>query len=267
MQLPVQIRRRLSGAAGPPNAMKAGELAYNCVDDTLYFGKGDDGAGNAAGIMAIGGPGVFAKLVAATFLALNAPTAALGDNSTAVATTAFVQAAVQAAQQGLDVKASVRAATLANVTLSGLQTIDDVALAAGDRVLVKAQTSAKANGIYVASAGAWVRAIDADLSTKVTSGLFTFVEEGTANADAGWILATTGVIVLNTTSLSFTQFNSPGSVLPGTGLTKAGSTISIAGLAAVSPGAMLKFDGNNIVAAVAGTDYVAAGSTIDAGTY
>ena len=84
---------------------------------------------------------------------------------------------------------SVRAATTANITLSATQTVDGVALVAGDRVLVKDQSTASANGIYVVAAGAWVRATDADSATKVTGGMFNFVEEGTANADSGWVTA------------------------------------------------------------------------------
>src|SRR6266540_2588677 len=82
-------------------------------------------------------------------------------------------------------KAYVRAATTGNVTLSGTQTIDGVDLIAGDRVLVKDQTAAATNGIYVVAAGAWNRSGDADTGAKVTGGMFTFVEEGTTNADSG----------------------------------------------------------------------------------
>jgi hypothetical protein len=134
---------------------------------------------------------------------------------------------VDATKQGLDVKDSVRAATTANITLSATQTIDGVAVIAGDRVLVKNQTTASANGIYVVSAGTWTRSEDADSNAKVTSGMFTFVEEGTTNADSGWVLTTNGVITLNTTALSFTQFSGAGQVEAGNGLTKTGNTLNV----------------------------------------
>lgn len=134
---------------------------------------------------------------------------------------------VDSVSQGLDVKASVRAATTANITLSGTQTIDGVALSAGDRVLVKNQSTASANGIYDVAVGAWPRSTDADSNAEVTSGLFTFVEEGTANANSGWVLVTDGAITLGTTGLSFEQFSGAGQITAGDGLTKTGNTLNV----------------------------------------
>ncbi len=128
---------------------------------------------------------------------------------------------------GLDVKSSVRAASTANLTLSGTQTVDGVALIAGDRVLAKDQTTGANNGIYVVASGAWARSSDADASAEVTSGLYTFVEEGTANADTGWLLTTVAPITLGTTSLSFAQFTGLGQITAGAGLSKTGSTLSL----------------------------------------
>jgi len=140
---------------------------------------------------------------------------------------AATKAYVDAARQGLDVKDSVRVATTANIALSATQTVDGVALVAGDRVLVKDQSTASANGIYVVAAGAWTRATDADTSPKVTAGMFTFVEEGTANADSGWVLTTNAPITLGTTSLAFTQFSGAGQLTAGAGLTKTGNTLDV----------------------------------------
>lgn len=140
---------------------------------------------------------------------------------------AATKAYVDATRQGLDVKDSVRAATTASITLSATQTVDGVALIAGDRVLVKDQSAASANGIYVVAAGAWIRSTDADSSLKVTAGMFTFVEEGTANADTGWVLTTNSTITLGTTSLAFTQFSGAGQVTAGAGLTRTGNTLDI----------------------------------------
>lgn len=144
-----------------------------------------------------------------------------------VATKAYVDGVAS----GLDVKASVRAATTANITLSGEQTIDGVSVVAGNRVLVKNQTAGEDNGIYVASASSWSRASDADSSGEVTPNLFTFVEEGTANADSGWTLSNNGSITLGTTPLTFVQFSGAGQITAGDGLTKTGNTINAVGTA------------------------------------
>lgn len=149
---------------------------------------------------------------------------------------AYTKTEVDNLVTGLDMKESVRAATTGNVTLSGLQTVDGVALAAGDRVLVKQQSTAAENGIYRAAAGAWARAPDADSNAEVTSGMYVFVEDGTANASAGWVLATRNPIALGTTALSFVQFNGLGQVSAGTGLAKSGNTIGLANTA-VTPAA------------------------------
>lgn len=143
------------------------------------------------------------------------------------ATDAATKAYVDAQSQGLDIKPSVRVATSANITLSGTQTIDGIATTAGDRVLVKNQTSASGNGIYIVASGAWTRATDADTSAKFTPGSYVFVEEGTTNADTGWVLITDAPITLGTTGLSFAQFSSAGTIFDGGGLIKTGNTISV----------------------------------------
>jgi hypothetical protein len=136
---------------------------------------------------------------------------------------------VDATATGLDVKASVRAATVgSNITLSGTQTIDGVALVAGNRVLVKDQSTTSQNGIYVVAAGAWSRATDADVDAEVHAGMFTFVTEGTVNADSGWVLTTNDPITVGTTGLSFSQFSGAGQITAGAGLTKNGNTIDVA---------------------------------------
>lgn len=103
-----------------------------------------------------------------------------------------------------DFKHSVVAATTANIALSGLQTVDGVALAAGARVLVKNQTAAKDNGLYqVAAGGAWTRCTDADTSSKVTPGMLVQVERGTVNGDSAWQLVTDSPISLGVTALAY----------------------------------------------------------------
>jgi hypothetical protein len=146
-------------------------------------------------------------------------------------TDAATKAYVDASRSGLDVKASVRAATTANITLSGAQTIDGVSVVAGDRVLVKNQSTGSENGIYVASASGWSRADDANISDEVTAGMFTFVAEGTVNADSGWVLTTNDAITLGTTALAFAQFSGAGQITAGAGLTKNGNTLDAVGTA------------------------------------
>jgi len=102
-----------------------------------------------------------------------------------------------------DFKHSVLAATTANIVLSGLQTIDGVALAAGARVLVKNQVAAKDNGIYQVAAGEWSRSRDADTDTKVTPGLLVMVEKGTVNADSAWQLVSDGPITLGVSAQDY----------------------------------------------------------------
>ncbi|WP_447745126.1 phage tail protein [Pseudomonas nicosulfuronedens] len=125
------------------------------------------------------------------------------DPSVVLATREYVDNSIITAINRLDCKQSVRAATVASVTLSGLQTVDGVALAVGDRVLVKNQTNAVDNGLYVVATGAWKRATDADENSEVTPGLTVTVESGTAQADSVWQLVIDGVIVLGATALAF----------------------------------------------------------------
>lgn len=170
---------------------------------------------------------------------LAVPTASVSLNSQRITnlappsadTDAANKAYVDGARSGLDIKGSVRAATTASIALSGEQTIDGVALVAGDRVLVKNQTTASENGIYVVAAGSWSRASDADNSDKVSAGMFTFVEGGATNSDTGWVLATDGAISVGTTPMTFNQFAGAGDVQAGDGLTKSGSTINAVGTA------------------------------------
>lgn len=150
----------------------------------------------------------------------------LADGS--AATDAVTRQQLDAAVRGLDWKASVRAASTANLTLSGTQTVDGVALVAQDRVLVKDQTTATANGIYVVAAGAWARSTDADDNVEVTPGMAVTVEQGTVNADKVFVLATDGNVVLGTTALSFTLLGGASAAYTaGNGLTLAGTTFSV----------------------------------------
>ena len=158
---------------------------------------------------------------------------------------------VDSVKQALDIKDSVRVASDSNISATynngtsgvgatltananGAVSIDSTALTSGDRVLVKAQTDAKQNGIYsVTTVGdgsnpfVLTRTTDADSSSEVTGGMFTFVEEG-SNADAGFVLSNiTGSATLGTSTLTYTQFSGAGSVTAGNGLAKTGNTLSV----------------------------------------
>jgi hypothetical protein len=148
------------------------------------------------------------------------------------ATDAATKAYVDSVATGLDVKASVRVATTANVDLSGAlengDVVDGVTLVTGNRVLVKNQSTGSQNGIYVVQAsGAAVRATDADADAEVTPGLFTFVEEGTANGNTGWVLTTDSPITVGSTALAFSQFSDSAALTAGSGLTLAGGDLSV----------------------------------------
>jgi hypothetical protein len=141
---------------------------------------------------------------------------------------------VDATANGLDVKASVRAASTAAGTLASDftngDTMDGVTLATDDRILIKDQAAGAENGIYVVKAsGAPDRATDFDADIEVTAGAFTFVEEGTTNGDTGWVLSTNGAITVGSTSMAFTQFSGAGLITAGAGMTKSGNTMNVIG--------------------------------------
>lgn len=134
---------------------------------------------------------------------------------------------VDSVASGLDVKESVRVATLVDIPLAGLQVVDGVQLNEGDRVLVKAQNAGEQNGIYLATTGVWGRSADTDGSpaNEVSSGLFCFVEEGVQNRNSGWVLTTSDPIILNTTPLEFNKFSATGEYVSKTGDTMTGPLI------------------------------------------
>ena len=149
-------------------------------------------------------------------------------NVTDAATKAYVDAQLQ----GLEVKNSVRVATTANGTLASAfangQTVDGVTLATDDRILLKNQSTGSENGIYTVNAsGAPTRAFDFDADSEVTGGTFFFVEEGTVNADNGFVLTNDGSITVGSTALTFTQFSGAGQVIAGDAITKSGNTLNV----------------------------------------
>ena len=100
-----------------------------------------------------------------------------------------------------------RVATTSNVNLAvgGLLIVDGVALAAGDRVLVRSQSNPRQNGLYIADSGAWLRAADANTAAELVAGSYVFVTEGTTSGQKGYVLADDAVQV-DSTPLSFNLF-------------------------------------------------------------
>jgi len=116
--------------------------------------------------------------------------------------------------------------------------IDGVSLSLNDRVLVKDQSDAVQNGFYkVTTVGSGsaafvlTRTPDANEASEITGGAFTFVEEGTANADNGYVATHNGTPTLGTDDITFDQFSGAGQISAGNGLTKTGNTIDAVGTA------------------------------------
>lgn len=143
------------------------------------------------------------------------------------ATKNYVDTQIQSAAAGIDCKASVRVVANSNITLSGTQTIDGVSVIAGDRVLVRGQTTASQNGVYVCAAGAWSRATDADATGEITPGAFWFVEEGTTYGKTQWRCENTGAITVGTTNITINQFGAAAAYTAGNGLTLTGNDFAV----------------------------------------
>jgi len=165
-------------------------------------------------------------------------------NDTDAATKIYVDSTAQ----GLVVKDSVRAATTENLgatysnnvltaSANGALSVDGVTVVADDRVLVKNQTTALQNGIYtvttVGDAGTpfvLTRSADADgtPANEVKGGIFTFIQEGTVNADSGWVVVSNDPITVGTTAINWVQFSGAGQINAGSALTKTGNQLDVA---------------------------------------
>ena len=176
-------------------------------------------------------------------------------NSSDAATKSFVEATAQ----GLDVKDSCVAATTANITISTAlnngDTLDGVTLSTNDRVLVKDQSTASENGIYVVGSSP-ARADDLAAGADA-AGFFTFVEQGTVNADNGFVCTSNkGSAVVGTNNLTIAQFSGAGQITPGDGLDKSGNTLSVdlkanGGLVIESTEIAVKLDASSITGTLA----------------
>ena len=145
-------------------------------------------------------------------------------NTQALATRGFVESVAA----GLDPKDSCKVATTANITLSGTQTIDGVSVSADDRVLVKDQSTASENGIYICAAGSWSRASDM-AAGSAAAGASMFIEQGTVNGDKGFVCTSNkGSDVVGTNSLTFSQYTGASNIEAGAALTKTGDRLDVA---------------------------------------
>jgi len=147
---------------------------------------------------------------------------------------------VDSAVAGLKWKTSVKAATTTNITLSGTQTIDGVSVVAGDRVLVKNQSTASANGIYIVASGAWSRATDADAWAELVSSAV-FVEQGTTQADSAWTCTSDAGGTLGTTAVSWSIFVGTSVYTASLGVQKVGNDFR-----AAYDSNSLELNGNNL---------------------
>ena len=167
-----------------------------------------------------------------------APTASVSLNSQTItnvadpvnAQDAATKGFVEATSQGLDVKDSCVAATTGNITISTAlnngDTLDGVTLSTNDRVLVKDQSTASQNGIYVVGSSP-ARAADLAAGSDA-AGMFTFIEQGTVNADNGFVCTSNkGSAVVGTNNLTYAQFSGAGQITTADGLQKSGNTISV----------------------------------------
>lgn len=188
-----------------------------------------------------------------------------------------LEAAVAAIASG-SAKNAVRVATTGNITLSGTQTIDGIALSVSDRVFVKSQTAPEENGIYVVAAGAWARSADADTWNELVAAIIP-VEEGTVNHDTLWLITADRGGTLDTTAVTSFQLPGPSDVIAGDGLTRTGQTIDVvaadtsltvgANNVAVNPGegieistgVRVKLDGTTLARSGSGVKVADAGIT------
>nr|WP_293836818.1 hypothetical protein [uncultured Arsenicibacter sp.] len=215
---------RMHNLGTAPASPGVGQVWYNTTDGYLYL---RDGSGNrqlttltqvlGLRLDQFTAPNVALSMANQRIINLLDPT-----NPQDAATKAYVDALIS----GMRWKDAARVGSTTNISLSGLQTIDGVTVAAGDRVAVMGQTTGSQNGIYVAASGAWARSEDANTSAEVFAMSF-FVSEGTNNGNKVYVCTTDAPISLGSTALAFSLIGSSTSFTQGTGILISGNQISI----------------------------------------
>jgi len=195
-----------------------GNLSVNSNKFTVAAGSGNT---SIAGTLAVTGAATFSSAVNMSGQKITNLAEPTADSDAAT------KYYVDAARSGLDIKNSVKAATTGNITLSGTQVIDGVTLSVGDRVLVKDQSTASQNGIYIVAAGAWTRSTDADAPAELNPGTFVFVEQGTVNDNTGFVVVSDTVVTIGTDAINWTLFSASGTLIAGAGLIKNGYTLEV----------------------------------------
>lgn len=210
----------IQNLASNPSSPVVGQIYYNTGSNT-YFGW------NGTGWISLSSSAFVPSAYALSQFAAATANLSLGGflinnlGTPIAATDAASKGYVDGVAQGLNTKLSVTAATTpagGNITLSAPQTIDGVAVVAGNRVLVKNQTTPSQNGIYVVAAGAWTRSTD---QATPAVGDYTFVESGTTQANQGWALGTSTTV--------WTQFSAAGEYTAGVGITITSGVIAATG--------------------------------------
>ena len=196
----------------------AAAIAYSKLNLTTSIVNGDLVPG---AFVSITGVGVQAQVLdMGTNKVTNAGAPTLGNDLT---TKSYVDNLIT----GLRWKDPARVGSVANLVLSGEQTIDGI-LTSTDRILVKDQTTPSENGIYVTAAGAWTRSTDADIGTELEQAAL-FVQEGTVNADQSFVCTTDPPITIGVTAITFVQMSGLGQIIAGAGLTKTANTLDVIG--------------------------------------
>ena len=228
--------------ASDPSTPVAGQFYYNSTSQRVLFRNATSfldytARANHSGTQLAATISDLATTVQAYRLdQFAAPTANISLNSNRITNLAAPVSDTDAANKlyvdnavsGQDWKNSVRAATTANITLSGLQTIDDISLVVGNRVLVKDQSTGAQNGIYVVASGAWTRATDADGAGEITPRATVAVEEGTENNGRKFTVTNTGTITIGSTPIVWALTDVGGTTYTsGTGINVSGSVINI----------------------------------------
>jgi hypothetical protein len=210
---------------------------------------------NATPLSSLAAPNAPVDLNSKTIINLAAPI-----NDTDAVNKKYVDNAVQ----GLTPKQSVKVATTSNIpSLSGTMTIDGIALNAGDRVLVKDQSTASQNGIYIVSTDSWIRSSDADTWSELINA-YCFVDQGVTNEGLGYVCNIIQGGILDVTNIVWIKFSTAGVIVAGNGLKKFNSTLSVLG---TPDRVSVNSTGIDIASNYAGQESITTLGTITSGTW